>query len=198
MYLAKNQRDLDVFILLILYAHRISTSEAIGDSPFYCLCGREPRLLLMLNFYHQLQMTSLLQFSMIERVLWKWWNWLKISVACENIQRSQQEMQDYYDRNASQPLFEIVFGFTHQERSRVYRLGPHRIVEQSCLIPYRLRSKKNKKVTFAVHTNRMKPYLDPTLPVEDDPSEPYFDESDIPADFLELSECQLAMITALM
>ena len=56
MYVAKNQRDWDVFILLILYAHRISTSEAIGDSPFYCLYGREPRLLLMLNFYQQLQM----------------------------------------------------------------------------------------------------------------------------------------------
>ena len=91
-----------------------------------------------------------------------------------------------------------VFEFTHQERSRVYRLGPHRIVEQSRLIPYRLRFKKNKKVTFAVHTNRMKPYFDPTLPIEDDPSEPYLDESEIPADFLEVRECQLAMITTLM
>ena len=47
----------------------------------------------------------------------------------------------------------------------------------------------NKKVTFAVHTNRMKPYLDPALrPIEDDLSESYLDESNIPADFLEVSE----------
>ena len=47
----------------------------------------------------------------------------------------------------------------------------------------------NKKVTFAVHTNRMKPYLDPALrPIEDDLSESYSDESNIPADFLEVSE----------
>ena len=53
----------------------------------------------------------------------------------------------------------------------------------------RLRSNKNKKVTFAVHTNRMKPYLDPALrPIEDDLSESYLDESNIPADFLEVSE----------
>ena len=35
----------------------------------------------------------------------------------------------------------------------------------------------------------MKPYVDPTLrPIEDDPSESYLDESNIPADFLEVSE----------
>ena len=72
IYVAKNQRDWDDFIPLILFAHRTSISEAIGDPPFYCLYGREPRLPLMLNFYHQLQMTSLLQFSIIERALWKW------------------------------------------------------------------------------------------------------------------------------
>ena len=47
----------------------------------------------------------------------------------------------------------------------------------------------NKKVTFAVHTNRMKPYLDPALrPIEDDLSESYLDKSNILADFLEVTE----------
>ena len=90
-----------IFIPLVLFAHRTLISEAIGDLPFYCLYGREPRLSLMLNFYHQLQMTSLLQFSIMERTLWKWQNWLKIPVPRENIQRSQQEMKEYYDLNAS-------------------------------------------------------------------------------------------------
>ena len=44
-------------------------------------------------------------------------------------------------------------------------------------------------MTFAVQTNRMKPYLDPALrPVEAAWSKPYFDESNILADFLEVSE----------
>ena len=52
-----------------------------------------------------------------------------------------------------------------------------------------MRSKNNKKVTFAVHTNRMKPYLDPALrPIEDDWSKPYLDESDIPEDSFEVCE----------
>ena len=65
--------------------------------------------------------------------------------------------------------------------------GPYCI--HSSLIPYPFRSKNNKKVTFAVHTIRMKPYVDPALrPIEDDPNKPYLDESDIPADSLEVSE----------
>ena len=44
MCVAKNQKDWDDFIPLILFAHWTSISEAIGESPFYCLYGREPRL----------------------------------------------------------------------------------------------------------------------------------------------------------
>ena len=66
--------------------------------------------------------------------------------------------------------------------------GPYTIVEQSSPIPHRLRSKNNKNVIFAVHTNRMKPYVDPALAIEDDPSKPYLNESDILADSLEVSE----------
>ena len=44
MYVSKNQKDWDDFIPLVLFAHRTSVLEAIGDSPFYVLYGREPRL----------------------------------------------------------------------------------------------------------------------------------------------------------
>ena len=44
MYVAKDQKDWDEYIPLIQFAHRTSICEAIGDSPFYVLYGREPRL----------------------------------------------------------------------------------------------------------------------------------------------------------
>ena len=64
-------------------------------------------------------------------------------------------------------------------------LGPYRIVEQSSPVHFRLGTDTNKKVTFAVHANRMKPFIDPSLqPIEpslfDDPSEPYLHESELP------------------
>ena len=104
-------------------------------------------------------------------------------------------MKEYYDRNASQPLFEIgqrVWVYTPKTKKGLSKkllynwFGPYRIVEQSSPVHYRLRSKNNKKVTFSVHANRMKPFVDPALrpiepPIDDDPTEPYLDESDIPA-----------------
>jgi len=89
------------------------------------------------------------------------------NLARENIQRSQQKMKEYYDRNASQPLFEIgqrVWIYTQKRKKGLSKkllhnwFGAYRIVEH-----YRLRSKSNKKVTFAVHANRMKPFVDPAL-----------------------------------
>ena len=56
-----------------------------------------------------------------------------------------------------------------------------------------MRSKNNKKVTFAVHADRMKPFVDPALrpikpPIDDDPSEPYLNQSDVPADPFKFSK----------
>ncbi|PFX14137.1 Retrovirus-related Pol polyprotein [Stylophora pistillata] len=69
----------------------------------------------------------------------------------------------------------------------IHSPGPYRIVEQSSPVHFRLLTDTNKKVTFAVHANRMKPFIDPSLrpiepPLVDDHSEPYLDESDIPDD----------------
>ena len=106
MYVAKNQKDWDDFIPLILFAHQTSISEAIGDSPFYCLYGREPRLPVDVKFLPPPAddlSTSVLDHRkrIVEKVE------LAQNLACENIQRSQQKIKEYYDRNASQPLFEI-------------------------------------------------------------------------------------------
>ena len=50
MYFAKNKKDWDDFIPLLLFAHRTSIIEAIGDSPFYVLYGCEPRLPVDLKY----------------------------------------------------------------------------------------------------------------------------------------------------
>ena len=64
------------------------------------------------------------------------------------------------------------------------------IVEKSSPVHFWLRTDTNKKVTFAVHANRMKPFVDPNLrpidpPLSYDPSEPYLDKSDLPKDCFE-------------
>ena len=44
MFVSKNHKDWDVFVPAALFAFRTSPSESTGESPFYLLYGREPRL----------------------------------------------------------------------------------------------------------------------------------------------------------
>ena len=198
MYVAKDQKDWDEFLPLILFAHRTSISEAIGDTPFFVLYGREVRLPIDVKLLPPVDddvTTSVFEHRkrIVEKVE------LAQNLARENVQRAQQKMKDYYDRNSKQPVFEVgqrVWIYTPKTKKGLSRkllhnwFGPYRIVEQSSPVHFRLRTENNKKVTFAVHANRMKPFVDPALrpidpPVNDDPNEPYLHDTDNPKDSFE-------------
>ena len=103
------------------------------------------------------------------------------------MQRAQQRVKDYYDQGAKEPIFVVgqhVWVYTPWTKKGLSRkllhnwLGPYRIVEQASPVHFRLRTDTNKTITFALHANRMKPFIDPSLrplepPLFDDPSEPY-------------------------
>ena len=44
MYVSRDQKDWDTHLPAILFGFRVSPHETTGDSPFYLLYGREPRL----------------------------------------------------------------------------------------------------------------------------------------------------------
>ena len=106
MHVAKDLKDWDEYLPLILFAHRTSIFDAIGDSPFYVLYGRERRLpidvkLLPLGADDATSSVFKHRKRVVEKVE------LAQNVARENLQRSQQKMKEYYDRNAKQPVFEV-------------------------------------------------------------------------------------------
>ena len=198
MYVSKNQKDWDEFIPLILFAHRTSVLDAIGDSPFYVLYGREPRLPIDVKYLPPAAddlSTSVLDYRkrIVEKVE------LAQNLARENLQRAQQKMKDYYDQKTKEPVFEVgqrVWVYTPRTRKGLSKklmhnwLGPYRIVEKLSPVHFKLRTTANNKVAFSCHANRMRPFVDPTLrpidpPPFDDPAEPYLDESDIPKDCIE-------------
>ena len=195
MYVSKNQKDWDEFIPLVLFAHRTSVLDAIGDSPFYVLYGREPRLPIDVKYLPPAAddlSTSVLDYRkrVVEKVE------LAQNLARENLQRAQQKMKDYYDQKTKEPVFEVgqrVWVYTPRTRKGLSKklmhnwLGPYRIVEKLSPVHFKLRTIANKKIVFSCHANRRKPYVDPILrpidsPPFDDPAEPYLDESDIPKD----------------
>ena len=106
MYVAKDQKDWCEFIPLILFAHRTSISEAIGDSPFYVSFGREPRLPIDVKYLPEMSddvTTSVSEYRkrIVEKVE------LAQNLARDNLHRSKQKMKEYYDRNSKEPIFEV-------------------------------------------------------------------------------------------
>ena len=189
MFVSKNQRDWDLHIPAILFGFRVSISETTGDSPLYLIYGREPRLPLDISLIAPTDPSSSIAehrrriVSNIE---------LSQDIARQNIQRAQQKMKDYYDRNAKEPTFEVgerVWVYTPKtkkgpSKKLLHRwYGPYRIVEQLSPVHYRLRTCDNKHVTSSVHANRMKKYFDPAdrpiEPLEDYLDEPYLEDIDI-------------------
>ena len=138
MYVSKNQKDWDEFIPLILFAHRTSVLDGIGDSPFYVLYGREPRLPIDVKYLPPAAddlSTSVLDCRkrVVEKVE------LPQNLARENLQRAQQKMKDYYDQKTKDPVFEVgqrVWVYTPKTRKGLCKklmynwLGPYRIVEK--------------------------------------------------------------------
>ena len=89
MYVSKNQKDWDEFRPLVLFAHRTSVLDAIGDFPFYVLYGREPRLPIDVNLPPAPDdlSTSVLDYRkrVVEKVE------LAQNLARENLQRAQNK-----------------------------------------------------------------------------------------------------------
>lgn len=166
MYVAKDQKDREEFIPLILFsAHRTSICEAIGDSPFYLLYGPEPRLPIDVKLLpKESEDLSSSVFEHRKRIVEK--VELAKNIVKETIQRSQQKMKEYYDQKYKMPTFEVgqrVWVYTPKTKKGPSKkllhnwYGPCIIVEQSSPVHFRLRTDSNKNITFAVHANRVTP-----------------------------------------
>ena len=66
-----------------------------------------------------------------------------------------------------------------------------RIYKKLSPVTYKVKLPTNSRIATTIHINRMKPYYDPASrpispPEEDDPYEPYLDETELPDDSFDL------------
>ena len=192
MYVNRGQTDWDLYIPSILFAYRVSPSAATQESPFYLLYGRECRLPIDVSFLQPSDVSSSIdehRKRIVENVE------RSQNIARENIQKAQQKMKAQYDRHAKDRNFIVgqkVWVYTPKTKKGLSKKllhlwhGPYRLVEKKTFCHFLLRNIDNKGVKFAVHVNRMKPYVDPNerpiQPPEEEVDEPYLNESDIPDD----------------
>lgn len=193
MFVSSNQKDWDLFIPSILFAYRVSPCVSTGDSPFYLLYGREPRLPPDVSLLPQADVsTSIAEHrSRIVRQLET-----AHSIAQRNVQRAQQLMKFQYDKNAKETTFQLgqrVWVYTPKTKKGLSKKllhkwhGPYRICRILSPVHYQLRTCDNRLIATTVHANRMKPYYDPSdrpiqPPPDDPPNESFLSASELPED----------------
>ena len=195
MYTSSNQKDLDVYIPSVLFGYRVSNHPSTGDSPFYLLYGREPRLPLDVALTPPKDLSSSIMHhreTIVSKIT------IAQEVARENIGRAQSQMKEYHDRRAAIPNLNVgdrVWMYTPAvpkgltKKLRHLWHGPYRIIEKLSAVHFQLATCDNRKVTTKVHANRMKLFHDrndrPIGRIQDDITDDYLVPTDLPTDSFE-------------
>ena len=118
MYVSRDQKDWDTHLPAILFGFRVSPHETTGDSPFYLLYGREPRLPVDVSLLPPSQVSN---FVREHRARIVQTSEEAHAIARKNIQRTQQNMKDRHDRSArdSNLCLEIECECTHPKHRKV-------------------------------------------------------------------------------
>ena len=191
-YVSSDQKDWDRYLNPVLFGYRVSPSEVTGESPFYMLYGREPRLPMDVSFLPPRDISASIaehRARVVENIE------IAHRIAKENIQRAQQRMKDYHDLHAVPVKYQVgeqVWVYTPRNRKGLSKKlahnyhGPYRIVKFLSPVHCILHASDNRRISTIVHVSRFKPYVSPdTRPIRQPPElidEPYLAEEDFPAD----------------
>ena len=206
-FVNSRQTDWDTFLPSVLFAYRVSPHISTGDSPFYLLFGREPRLAPDVALLPPTELSNSVEehrrriVSQIETAQ---------SIARNNIALAKQNMKAQYDKRAADAPFEVgqrcwVYTPTPKKglskKFRHFWHGPFRICRKLSPVHYQLRTCDNRLIATTVHANRMKPFHDPAdrpilPPPEDDPDEISLEVSDLPDDSFEPHDSDASATTA--
>lgn len=191
-YVSSDQKDWDRYLNPVLFGYRVSPSEVTGESPFYMLYGREPRLPMDVSFLPPREISASIaehRARVVENIE------IAHRIAKENIQRAQQRMEDYHDLHAVPVKYQVgeqVWVYTPRSRKGLSKIlannyhGPYRIVKFLSPVHCILHATDNRRISTTVHVSRLKPYISPdTRPIRQPPElvdEPYLADEDFPAD----------------
>lgn len=185
--------DWDIYIAAISFAYCTSPCVSTGDTPFYLLYGRQPRLAPDVSLLPPSQLSSSVEehrariVSQLETAQ---------SMTRSNTARTQQLMKLQYDKNSADPQFEIgqrVWIYTPRAKRGLSKKllskwnGPFRICRKFSPVHHQVRTCDNRLVATTVHANRLKHFYDPAdrpilPPAEDNLDDLPFDTSVLPTD----------------
>ncbi|KAE9332380.1 hypothetical protein PR003_g14547 [Phytophthora rubi] len=203
MHVDEAQTDWDVYLPRVLFAYRTAYHEALGDTPFFTLYGRDPVLPLDVGFLNLGKKWKSNEVAQYRRELYR-----SLKDSRHLVERQLVKAQDRHEqrlRNQVEVQFEVgdpvwVYQFFRAKRGekRTKKLafswhGPYRVVSKVGENAYRIEIPSHPDKVVTINVNRLKkfrwrwtrPYMD-KIPngitengdeVEDGP----LDETDLPA-----------------
>lgn len=167
MFVNDHQRDWDVYIPYVLFAYRTSLQETIQETPFYLVYGRDARLPIDVALSEPTRLyTDVDDYkSVIIQRLNEAFTLVK-----NNIELAQQKQKQHQDKNAREPDFSIgdrVWIYLPVTKPGLTSKlihpwnGPHRVIEKTSPVNFKVESCDNKKRQQIIHANRMKIFVDP-------------------------------------
>eukprot|EP00794_Sanderia_malayensis_P004017 gene4017-4563_t len=105
MYVSSHQKDWDKHIPLILFAYRVSPNATTGESPFYLLYDREPRLPIDTALLMQDMNLSSSVAEHRERIVRNLEEAQRI--ISSNTELAQQRMKFQYDKTSAPVRYDI-------------------------------------------------------------------------------------------
>ena len=196
MYVSTHQKDWDKHLPLVLFAYRVSPNATTGESPFYLLYGREPRLPLDVTLLLPDSNVSSSVAELRARIVSNLEESQKLIES--NTQIAQQRMKLQYDKHTAPVTYDIgskVWVYTPKTRKGLSKKlahnyhGPYRVTAKLSPVHFKLRTMDNRPVSVPVHANRMKLYFDPSDRPVSTPSfvetSPDLSDSDFPPDSFE-------------
>ena len=203
MYVSSNQKDWDKHILMVLFVYRGLPNAATGDSPFYLLYDREPRLpihaALLLSTSNRLPSVTEHHARIVQNLE------DAQQTIRSNTHLAQQHMKLQYDKQSAPVHYDVgskVWVFTPKTKKGLSKKlshtfhSPYRIVHKLSPVHFRLRTLDNRVLSVPVHANCLKPFYDPAdrpfgpLPPVGDTS-PDLTESDLPSDSFVTEELRI-------
>ena len=166
-YVASHQKDWDLHLAAALFAYRSVVNKSRGESPYYLLFGRHPRLPCD---------ATLEESSDVPPTIQDYINRMKTSLelahelAHNNLQKAQLQQKFQYDKTAKEPQFQVddLVWLHNPKRKKGLSpklqspwIGPYRIEVQTSPVNYRIVEMHNEKKSLLVHANRLKKYHNP-------------------------------------
>ena len=151
----------------MLFAYRTSIQETIQETPFYLVYGRDARLPVDVALSEPTRRYT--DVDDYKNVILHRLN-EAFTLVKSNIELAQQKQKQHQDKNAKEPEFSIgervwIYlpvtkqGLTHKLIHPWN--GPHRIIEKTSPVNFKVESCDNKRRQQIVHANRMKAFVDP-------------------------------------